>query len=391
MQGIDATFGDVSFGRDQNPGPVTRPIIPAAIALALAGSVAVYAWVLHTRTAPAPDFGNAPSARSVAASIAAPATGAATKPFGEIVIDWSMLAEMKLTSPAGNLSPLASLDAVPSPSAAPFPLPSLDAFPAEPAAGVAPAETAPLPPRHDVPELSESAPLPPPRPPEFAMPGAPERRLAQPSVATVGPTAPADNRNFFQKLFGLGLPRAPVAPSVGSAPAAPSGPAVASRPASGVVVASAAPESRGAGRALLGFPPPFGASAPGAGYDRYTAVYDISARTVYLPDGTKLEAHSGLGDRLDNPRYVSERMHGPTPPHVYELALREGSFHGVQALRLNPIGDGDVFGRAGLLAHPFMLGPNGDSNGCVSVKDYAAFLRAYENGEIKRLVVVANL
>jgi hypothetical protein len=27
-----------------------------------------------------------------------------------------------------------------------------------------------------------------------------------------------------------------------------------------------------------------------------------------------------------------------------------------------------VFGRAGLLAHSFMLGPNGDSNGCVSFK-----------------------
>ena len=298
---------------------------------------------------------------------------------------------MKPASPAGNLSPLASLDAVPFPSAAPFPLPSLDAFPAEPAAGVAPAETAPLPPTHDVPEISESAPLPPPRPPEFAMPGAPERRLAQPSVATVGPTAPADNRNFFQKLFGLGLPRAPVAPSrrIGARRTFGARCRIPSRLRGRRRQRGAG--SRGAGRALLGFPPPFGASAPGAGYDRYTAVYDISARTVYLPDGTKLEAHSGLGDRLDNPRYVSERMHGPTPPHVYELALREGSFHGVQALRLNPIGDGDLFGRAGLLAHPFMLGPNGDSNGCVSVKDYAAFLRAYENGEIKRLVVVANL
>jgi hypothetical protein len=110
-----------------------------------------------------------------------------------------------------------------------------------------------------------------------------------------------------------------------------------------------------------------------------------------MPDGSRLEAHSGLGDRLDNPRYVSERMLGPTPPHVYALALREGSFHGVQALRLNPIGDGDLFGRAGLLAHPYMLGPNGDSNGCLSVKDYQAFLRAYENGLIKRLVVVASL
>ena len=326
-----------------------------------------------------------------------PATGAAVKPYGEIVIDPSFLAEMKPTSPAENLSPLASLDAVPPASPAPFPLPSLDAFPPEPSAGGPQAEPVLPPQKPDALDIGESAPLPPPRPPEFAMPGTPavpERHLAQPNGATVRPAAPADNRNFLQRFFGLGLPPAPAGPSrpaVGSAPAAPSGPAVASRPASGVVVASAAPETRGAGRALLGFPPPFGASAPGAGYDRYTAVYDISARTVYLPDGTKLEAHSGLGDRLDNPRYVSERMHGPTPPHVYELALREGSFHGVQALRLNPIGDGDLFGRAGLLAHPFMLGPNGDSNGCVSVKDYAAFLRAYENGEIKRLVVVANL
>jgi hypothetical protein len=37
-----------------------------------------------------------------------------------------------------------------------------------------------------------------------------------------------------------------------------------------------------------------------------------------------------------------------------------------------------------------MLGPNGDSNGCVSFKDYDAFLRAYQNGKVKRLVVVAR-
>ena len=34
---------------------------------------------------------------------------------------------------------------------------------------------------------------------------------------------------------------------------------------------------------------------------RDTAVYDISAHMVYLPDGTKLEAHSGLGSDLDDP------------------------------------------------------------------------------------------
>ena len=128
----------------------------------------------------------------------------------------------------------------------------------------------------------------------------------------------------------------------------------------------------------------------GAGYDRWTAVYDISAHTVYLPDGRKLEAHSGLGDRLDDPRFVSERDRGSTPPGAYELTLRESLFHGVQALRLTPVGDGDVFGRSGLLAHPYMLGPSGDSNGCVSFKDYDAFLLAYQNGQVKRLIVVAQ-
>jgi hypothetical protein len=37
-----------------------------------------------------------------------------------------------------------------------------------------------------------------------------------------------------------------------------------------------------------------------------------------------------------------------------------------------------------------MLGPNGDSNGCVSFRDYGAFLRAYKQGKVKRLVVVAS-
>jgi hypothetical protein len=38
-----------------------------------------------------------------------------------------------------------------------------------------------------------------------------------------------------------------------------------------------------------------------------------------------------------------------------------------------------------------MLGPRGDSNGCVSIKDYDRFLKAYDNGEFNRLVVVPNL
>jgi hypothetical protein len=38
-----------------------------------------------------------------------------------------------------------------------------------------------------------------------------------------------------------------------------------------------------------------------------------------------------------------------------------------------------------------MLGPNGDSNGCVSFRDYDAFLQAYKNHEITRLAVVERL
>jgi hypothetical protein len=144
----------------------------------------------------------------------------------------------------------------------------------------------------------------------------------------------------------------------------------------------------------VGIPGAAKASAMGnaAPYDRQTAVYDITARTVYLPDGTKLEAHSGLGAKLDDPRYVNVRMHGATPPHVYDLEPREALFHGVPALRLKPVGgEGAIYGRSGLLAHTYMLGPNGDSNGCVSFKDYYAFLNAYRNGGIKRLAVVAKV
>jgi hypothetical protein len=129
----------------------------------------------------------------------------------------------------------------------------------------------------------------------------------------------------------------------------------------------------------------------GARYDRFTAVYDISAHTVYMPDGTQLEAHSGLGPRLDDARYVHERMHGPTPPTLYDLKLREAPFHGVQAIRLIPVEEDGALGRTGLLAHTYMLGPKGDSNGCVSFRDYSAFLHAYQGQKIKRLAVVTHL
>jgi hypothetical protein len=122
-----------------------------------------------------------------------------------------------------------------------------------------------------------------------------------------------------------------------------------------------------------------------------TAIYDISARTVYLPNGRRLEAHSGLGDYMDDPRYVNARGTGPTPPNVYELKMREALFHGVRAIRLVPSEGSKMYGRDGILAHSYLLGPNGQSNGCVSFSDYATFLDAFLRGDVNRLVVVEHL
>jgi hypothetical protein len=50
-----------------------------------------------------------------------------------------------------------------------------------------------------------------------------------------------------------------------------------------------------------------------------------------------------------------------------------------------------MYGRAGILAHTYMLGPNGQSNGCVSFSNYPEFLNAFLRGEITRIAVVERL
>src|SRR5262245_7794403 len=129
----------------------------------------------------------------------------------------------------------------------------------------------------------------------------------------------------------------------------------------------------------------------GEALKRRTAIYDITAKTVYLPNGERLEAHSGLGEMMDDPRYMRLRMRGVTPPNTYNLPLRESLFHGVQAIRLTPVDESTMFGRTGILAHSYMLGPNGQSNGCISFRDYQRFLNAFLRGEIDRIIVVVKL
>jgi hypothetical protein len=202
-------------------------------------------------------------------------------------------------------------------------------------------------------DVAQSAPSPAPR--SLALRSAETRKALRDGARDnrIAAKAP-DEPTIFEKLFGKPSP---------------------------LTLAYASPDDAGLGA---------GQSYTPGRYDRSTAVYDISAHVVYMPDGSQLEAHSGLGSMLDDPRHAAERNRGVTPPDVYELKPREGLFHGVRALRLIPVDDSKVFGRTGLLAHSFMMGPNGDSNGCVSFKNYDAFLQAYLNHEISRLVVVAR-
>ncbi|QND56292.1 DUF2778 domain-containing protein [Mesorhizobium huakuii] len=159
----------------------------------------------------------------------------------------------------------------------------------------------------------------------------------------------------------------------------------------GDVLAYAKPDtpSGGLGQAFRNL---FNGPGGGSGAGHGVAVYDISAKTVYMPDGQRLEAHSGLGAMVDQPRYVHVKDRGPTPPNTYNLSLRESRFHGVEALRLTPVGGGNKYNRNGLLAHTYMLrGGRAESNGCVVFRDYARFLAAFKKGKVTRLVVVPRL
>ncbi|MGH6796483.1 MAG: DUF2778 domain-containing protein [Methylocella sp.] len=332
-QGIDTGLDFIPGERGRLLSIVLSQTIPGAAALACSALFGV--WILHLRPVTGPN--------TIEAPVTAPAPAQASNPYGGLV-DPRSFSDSKPVAVAQNFPLRLNL-----------PAPSAVIAAHENVGGRAPAG----------PQFGASAPLPVPRPAElrtlegrnpFPSSG---RRFAQQNRRSVPPAAPSDNRTLFEKLFGM---------------------LQTSRP----VLAYASPEDGvlGSARGVTSNPPPR--------YDRWTAVYDVAAHTVYMPDGTRLEAHSGLGNRLDDPRYINERMRGATPPNVYELRPREQLFHGVQALRLIPVGNGDLYGRTGLLAHTYMLGQNGDSFGCVSFKNYNAFLQAFQNGEVKRLVVVAR-
>jgi len=321
----------------QNRNPVF-PVFLCAAGLTLSSLAGL--WILYSCPTDAPLSAGAPTAAAF------PALPAATPPAIQPLRRYAGLLDPAFTSGyrpvafAQIASLRSSVDHTG--QAKPDPADQASAPAIEPSiAAPRAAEAELVPPPSGEAEARQTIPLPTPRPATLLQTRA---NVAQNSGATPPGTGTgirpdsASYQTIFDKLFGTAQPPGPA-------------------------LAYAAPEEksvRSAVKTALARPL----------YDGSTAVYDIAAHTVYLPDGTRLEAHSGLGSRLDDPRGVAERMRGATPPNIYQLELRAQLFHGVRALRLTPVGDKPTYGRAGLLAHTYMLGSRGDSNGCVAFKNY---------------------
>ncbi|MGD9658662.1 MAG: DUF2778 domain-containing protein, partial [Methylocystis sp.] len=346
MQGISAPFNVISLDRRIYSRKSSSHLVIAGAAFAV--SVSAGFWALSQRANPGDQIAAAPAAQK---SRITQNSRAAPNPYGAIV----GLGGRPQSLAMADATMRGGLDASVQPAAH---TPSAAVPEAAGAAEqVASAEDAPLPPRRPA-ELS------------VASRGLYEGSLRRMARTTVVPASPPDDRSMFEKFFGLGDAAQEARKEQQQRPR---GQALAYASTDTSVLSDLKSGILGGAGGAAGV-----AVGPATRYDRYTAVYDISAHTVYLPDGRKLEAHSGLREHIDDPRYVHLRMRGATPPHVYDLSPREALFHGVEALRLTPVGgQGAIFGRAGLLAHTYMLGPRGDSNGCVSFRDYQAFLRAY--------------
>lgn len=218
--------------------------------------------------------------------------------------------------------------------------------------------------------------------------------LMAPSAWPVVATAPAP-QSTPAETADVVLPRAN--PETLADRVQPTTPASKTKAPAAVATAPAEVETKPAGSGIFamlrGFFTPHDKQAAAAALaaNPRTAIYDISARAVYMPNGETLEAHSGLGEWLDDPSSFQRKSRGVTPPNTYKISLRERPFHGVKALRLTPVDSSKMYGRDGMLAHTYMLGPNGQSNGCVSFKDYEKFLQAYNDGKVERLIVVPRI
>ncbi len=127
------------------------------------------------------------------------------------------------------------------------------------------------------------------------------------------------------------------------------------------------------------------------GRSKGVAVYDISAGVVYMPNGEKLEAHSGNRRHARQPEICACADEGPDAArhlqgHHARIPLpRRGS------RAPDPVDGIAPHGRVGLLAHSYLLRKRGDSHGCVAFANYPKFLAAFKRGEIKQMVIVTSM
>ena len=361
-----------------SPARALRVAVPLAIAAAAATVLALALPVsgpgrpgseAPAPAAAAPPAPVAPTAPALAAVAPGPLAaahvelmfGAPTAPAALVSRSaWPAAPGDRFSRPAGETTAPSAPPASSRPAAEPEPLTTAALAPAPlapaPLAGPASARPAPERPLLTPPPAVLAA-----RP----VTAVPRRAAARAEAAASATPVPADTRGFLQRLFGGGA--APATTALAYAPADGGDPG-------GVRGLRTSPADEPV-RRLVG---------------EKTAIYDISARAVIMPDGRRLEAHSGLGEHMDDIRSHRVKNRGVTPPNVYTLRMRERPFHGVRAIRLIPVDEGRMFGRDGILAHSYLLGPRGDSNGCVSFKDYDAFLAAFLRGEVNRMVVVES-
>jgi hypothetical protein len=258
MHRIEAKFGGISLRAGREPAKIPPHFLLAAVSAAAILSLSCVGASLIAHKFAAKAVVAVPAAHHTTTSVEAPAD------FGAMIVEPEWVA--KPASPNIDYSSVASLDAAPSVN---IPLPSLEAFPPEPSA-----KAVPLPPAapfgkgtSQPPRLENRLPLPPPRPPGLGEPVPP---AAPQVVQPAAPAAPVDDRNFFRKLFGLGLPPAPVTqatPGTQVAPIAPESHAAVeapSPPPPPAVAAAPTPGGRGTGSGWFGF----GVPQPPQGYDR---------------------------------------------------------------------------------------------------------------------------
>ncbi|MGX9576123.1 tlde1 domain-containing protein [Mesorhizobium sp. f-mel] len=386
-----------------NTVPVVAKISPQArfdsvVAKAALSPQKLAAAFAHVTAAP-PMLASLPAAGRAAEPVRRPDQhGPAAVRFGPEIAESQRSSRLALA--LANALPGEMIDVLPPAVAASEP-----SIPQEPQEGEV--QMASLPPQDEMPD---SVPLPTFRPraeidqsdeaPGVEAPKAKAPKVQASRAAKVQSQSSKANKVQTADAPQVEIPRAPVLSPRSSSPAAmpsmqasrgmqsspgmqrsPGMPAKRSKAKAADMLAYAKPDSPAGGGVFRNL---FNKPSMGSG----VAVYDISAKTVYMPDGSRLEAHSGRGSMADQPRYANLKNVGPTPPHTYDLRLRESRFHGVEALRLIPIDGKNKYGRDGFLAHTYLLrGGRAESSGCVAFKDYARFLAAFKKGKIKRLVV----